>query len=158
MHARQKLALVLAVFGTTVLGAACGGGSGGDAAGGGTPTPTPSTQPTSGGPQSPDAGGKVIVVEMMTDAEGNNRFSPNEFEAHQGDVIRFTLVQGVHNAHFVADSSPGVQGLPPVGQLLQVPGQTEDVKVTWAPGRYFFQCDPHALLGMVGRVKVEATE
>jgi plastocyanin len=156
MYARQKLALFLAVFGTTVL-AACGG-SGGDAGGDSTSSPSPAAQPATGGPQTPDLGGKVIVVEMMTDAEGNNKFSPNEFEAHQGDVIRFTLVQGVHNAHFVADSSPGVQGLPAVGQLLQVPGQTEDVKVTWAPGRYFFQCDPHALLGMVGRVEVEEKE
>jgi plastocyanin len=29
------------------------------------------------------------------------------------------------------------------------------VKVTWAPGSYYYQCDPHAALGMVGRVEVE---
>jgi plastocyanin len=28
--------------------------------------------------------------------------------------------------------------------------------VDWQPGTYFFQCDPHAALGMVGRVKVES--
>jgi plastocyanin len=27
--------------------------------------------------------------------------------------------------------------------------------VTFAPGSYYFQCDPHAALGMKGRVKVE---
>jgi plastocyanin len=158
MYARQKLTLYFALFGAASLGAACGRGNGGDGGGDGGPAATSVTQPAAGGPQTPDPGGKVIVVEMMTDAEGNNKFSPNDFEAHVGDVIRFTLVQGVHNAQFVADSSPGVQGLPAAGQLLQVPGQTDDVKVTWAPGRYFFQCDPHALLGMIGHVRVEGGE
>jgi plastocyanin len=70
-------------------------------------------------------------------------------------VIRYTLVQGVHNAHFLPDSNPGKPGLPPAGPLLQVPGQTYDVKVTWDAGSYYYQCDPHALLGMVGRVTVK---
>jgi plastocyanin len=34
--------------------------------------------------------------------------------------------------------------------MFQLPGQTYDVKVQSPPGRYFYQCDPHALLGMVG--------
>ncbi|MFL5576746.1 MAG: plastocyanin/azurin family copper-binding protein [Gemmatimonadaceae bacterium] len=40
--------------------------------------------------------------------------------------------------------------------MLQLPGQTIDVKVNWAPGTHYFQCDPHAALGMVGHVKVES--
>ena len=154
MRARQQLTLFLAALGLSVLGAACGGGgeTGGDSA------VTPATSggaPAASGAQTPDPGRKVITVEMITDAEGNNKFVPAEFEAHRGDVIRYTLVQGVHNAHFLPDSNPGAQGLPAAGPLLQMPGQTYDVKVTWAPGKYFFQCDPHALLGMVGRVEVE---
>lgn len=27
--------------------------------------------------------------------------------------------------------------------------------VSLAPGDYYFQCDPHALLGMVGKLEVE---
>jgi plastocyanin len=27
--------------------------------------------------------------------------------------------------------------------------------VTMAPGKYYFQCDPHAALGMKGHVEVE---
>ena len=34
--------------------------------------------------------------------------------------------------------------------------QTFDVKVTFAPGTYYYQCDPHALLGMKGHLKVVA--
>ena len=37
--------------------------------------------------------------------------------------------------------------------LLQLPGQTADLKVTLAPGKYYFQCDPHAALGMKGHLK-----
>jgi plastocyanin len=121
-----------------------------------TTTATPQ-QPaaTPGAPLTPGPGGKVITIEMVTDDQGNNKFVPNEFEAHRGDVLRFTLVTGVHNAHFLADSNPGMQNLPAASPLLQVPGQTYDIAVNMAAGRYYFQCDPHALLGMIGYVKVE---
>lgn len=118
--------------------------------------PAPAQQAAApGDPQTPDPGGKVITVEMITDETGNI-FKPAKFEAHPGDVIRFTLTTGAHNVNFLPDSNPEGVGLPTApGQILQLPGQTWDVKVTWKPGRYFFQCDPHALLGMVGWVEVE---
>jgi plastocyanin len=100
------------------------------------------------------ATGRVIVVELYTDEKGNY-FKPANFEAHRGDTIRFTLMAGVHNVNFLADSNPGKTDLPPTSDFLQLPGQTYDVFVTMAPGKYFYQCDPHALLGMVGRIKVE---
>jgi plastocyanin len=119
-----------------------------------TSQPAASTTPA-GGPASPDAGGKIIPVEMETDAAGVNKFEPAQFTAKRGDVIRFTLISGVHNVHFLADSNPGKSGLPAASDLLQLPNQTYDTKVTWEPGSYYFQCDPHALLGMKGRVTVE---
>ena len=128
-----------------------------EAAGGesSTATATTSTAATAGGEQTPDAGGKVVVVKMLTDGTGN-RFDPADFEVHKGDVIRYTLESGVHNVHFLPDSNPGKSGFPSApSDYLQLPGQTWDVKVTWGPGKYFFQCDPHAALGMVGRVEVE---
>ena len=103
----------------------------------------------------PDAGGKVIEVQMLTDEQGNNKFEPAHFDAAKGDVIRYTLKTGVHNAHFLPDSNPGKSGLPAAGPLLQLPGQTYDVKVSWEPGTYYYQCDPHALLGMKGHVTVK---
>ena len=106
----------------------------------------------------PDAGGNVIEVHMMTDEQGNNKFEPNEIEAHQGDVIRFTLKTGVHNVDFFADSNAVKTGLPAASALLQLPGQTADLKVALAPGKYYFQCDPHAALGMKGRLEVEEKE
>ncbi|HEU4993614.1 MAG TPA: plastocyanin/azurin family copper-binding protein [Gemmatimonadaceae bacterium] len=121
------------------------------------PKPTADTAaagPAPSGEVVPDAGGKVITVEMTSDEKGNY-FTPKEIEAHQGDVVRYTLKLGVHNVHFLPDSNPGATGLPPASDLLQLPGQTYDLKVRLAPGRYYFQCDPHALLGMTGKLRVE---
>jgi plastocyanin len=62
----------------------------------------------------------------------------------------------VHNVNFLADSNPGKTGLPPMSGLLQLPGQTHDIAVSFAEGTYYYQCDPHAALGMKGHVKVVA--
>ena len=141
----------LAAAGTLTV-TACGGDR---APANETATSQPAGSATSAsGPASPDAGGKTILVEMETDAAGVNKFEPAQVEAKRGDVIRFTLISGVHNVHFLPDSNPGKAGLPAAGALLQLPHQTYDVKVAWEPGRYYFQCDPHALLGMMGHVVV----
>ena len=114
--------------------------------------------PATGGPLTPAPGGKIVTIEMTTDAQGNNKFIPNEIEAHQGDVLRFTLGVGVHNVSFPADSNPSGATLPPPSALLQLPGQTHDIAVSFPPGKYYFQCDPHALLGMKGRLEVEESD
>ena len=150
MTSRARLALLFSLVG--IIAAACGGGE--KAAPDTTATADPAELPAAG-TQTPDEGGKVIVVEMVTDDKGNNRFIPSDFEAKKGDVIRFTLVQGVHNASFTPDSNSGAQGLPASTQLLQLPGQSEDVKVLLSPGKYYFHCDPHALLGMIGHLTVK---
>jgi len=98
--------------------------------------------------------GRTIVVEANSDADGNY-FKPAKIEAHPGDIIRFTLKSGVHNINFLPDSNAGKTGLPPASEMLQLPGQTYDVKVSFAKGHYYFQCDPHALLGMKGHLEVE---
>ena len=109
-----------------------------------TPSTAPAATPT----------GKVIVIEMITDDKGNY-FKPAKIEAHRGDILRFTLRMGVHNVHFLPDSNPGKVGLPAASEFLQLPDQTWDFAVDLAPGHYYFQCDPHALLGMIGRLEVE---
>jgi plastocyanin len=89
---------------------------------------TPTTA-AAGSPLTPKEGGRVIVIEMTTDEKGVNKFSPNNFEAHQGDVLRFTLGSGVHNVHFLADSNRTLTSPPPASPLLQLPGQTYDIAV-----------------------------
>ncbi len=113
-------------------------------------TPTPS-----GGPYTPDPGGKVIPVELISDAVGNY-FKPAQITAKRGDVVRYTLKVGVHNVHFLPDSNSGKSGYPQgPSDMLQLPGQTYDVKVSFDPGTYYFQCDPHAALGMKGHLVVQ---
>lgn len=102
----------------------------------------------------PAATGKVIEVKMITDDKGNY-YEPAAIHAETGDVLRFTVVSGVHNVNFLPDSNAGKPGLPPPSDLLQLPGQTFDLPVTFAEGSYYFQCDPHALLGMIGRLHVD---
>jgi len=137
--------MLLAVFAAGAAIAACGGK---DAAS----TDTSAAATASASSAAPT--GKVITVELNSDGNGNY-FKPNEFEAHRGDVIRFTLKSGVHNVHFLADSNPGKTNLPPASDMLQLPDQTLDIPVNLAEGTYYFQCDPHAALGMKGHVKVE---
>lgn len=128
---------------------ACGGG---ETTEGATSKEAPTTAATVA------ATGDTLIVEMITDGDGNV-FRPAQITAQRGDVVRFTLVAGVHNVHFVADSNPGVPNLPPVSDMLQLPGQTLDVLVDLPAGKsYYFQCDPHALLGMIGHLTVTADD
>jgi len=102
----------------------------------------------------PAATGSVIEIKAITDDQGN-RFEPAKVEAKPGDVLRLTLVSGVHNLSFPADKNPGATGLPPASDMVQLPGQTVDIPVSMGPGKYQFQCDPHAALGMTGELEVE---
>jgi len=97
--------------------------------------------------------GNVVTVEMITDGDGNFFKSP-DIQVRRGDVIRYVLTSGVHTVNFVADSNAGATNLPALSPVLQLPGQTFDVPVNLEPGRYYFHCDPHALLGMIGHVTV----
>ena len=134
--------------------AACGGGGDGDTTHAMATSEAAAPAAAAGGDLTPAAGGRIIMIDMITDEKGNY-FQPAEIEAHQGDVLRFVLKSGVHNVNFLADSNSAATGLPPASQLLQLPGQTHDIAVSFAEGEYYFQCDPHAALGMVGKLEVE---
>lgn len=139
---RTRFALPAAL----VLALACGGERAAEGA--------PATEPASSGAPATTPSGDTIEIKLITDEQGN-RFEPAAIEAEQGDILRLVLVSGVHNMHFLPDSNPGAADLPPASEMLQLPGQTLDIPVTMKPGHYYFQCDPHALLGMVGHLEVE---
>lgn len=95
----------------------------------------------------------VVEVKMVTEGQ-RNYFDPAEVTVRPGDVVRFTLLSGLHNVSFPADRNAGAAGLPQASPLLQQPGQSHDVVVNFGPGSYSFQCDPHAVLGMTGTLIV----
>jgi plastocyanin len=143
--------MIVGLVAASIFAIACGGKE--NASSATESAETPAAAASGGGPTATPTG-KVVVVEMNTDADGNY-FKPAKFEVHRGDVIRFTLKTGVHNVNFLPDSNPGKVNLPPASALLQLPGQTLDIPVNLAPGKYFFQCDAHAALGMMAHVEVE---
>lgn len=159
MHSRSYLFRSSATLLALAALAACGGG--GDSrpaeqsSAAPTATPTPAASSITGGPFTPDAGGKLVGVDLTTDAAGNS-FTPSEIHVKPGDVVRFNLKVGVHNVHFLADSNAGRTGYPQApSDFLQMPGQTWDLLVHLPKGTYYFQCDPHAALGMKGHLIVE---
>jgi plastocyanin len=72
----------------------------------------------------------------------------------RGDVVRFVLESGVHNVSFPADQNVAGVKLPEASPYLQVPGQTYDLLIDLPAGEYTYHCDPHAILGMVGKLTV----
>lgn len=129
----------LAVFAVAAL-AAC---SAGDAAEvGRSGSAAPSVEPT----------GTVVEVKMMS--VGGERFGPAELTVQRGDVVRFVLESGVHNVSFPADQNMSGVRLPEASPYLQIPGQTHDVLIDLPAGEYTYHCDPHAVLGMVGKLTV----
>jgi plastocyanin len=129
----------MAAAGLLVFAAACGTGDAAQARGG---NAAPAVEPT----------GTVVEVKMMS--VGGEKFGPDELTVRQGDVVRFVLESGVHNVSFPADQNVTGARLPESSPYLQVPGQTWDLLVDLAPGEYTYHCDPHAVLGMVGKLTV----
>ena len=127
---------------TVVAVTACGGDQSAGGAGA-----------TSAPPASAVAATGVHEIIMTTDDKGSS-FTPSTITAKPGDMLRFKLAVGVHNVDFLADSNPGKKGLPAVSTFLQLPGQTYEVPLNFGEGNFYFQCDPHAALGMRGHVTV----
>jgi plastocyanin len=137
-----------------LLAGACGGNADASRSEVGATTAAPTRE--AGAPEAAvTPTGTVIEVAMITDGEGNY-FEPADFEVRQGDLVRFVLVSGVHNVSFPAAENAGKSGLPAPSDYLQLPGQAFELLVTLEPGKYFYQCDPHAALGMVGNMEVVA--
>jgi plastocyanin len=162
----------LPILGLLALAAACGGGDNTETAdttttdapaASGTPTVTTTAPaapaPTAGAPVTPDAGGQVHEVKMVTTQNGaSGEFQPKTLTVKKGDVIRWTMADGsaVHNVSFtMAQGNPAGFTPPADSPMVQQAGLTYEVKVDWAPGTYNYVCVPHAMMGMTGSVTVQ---
>jgi plastocyanin len=94
------------------------------------------------------------VREVVVGADAETRFEPAELTVHRGDVVRFVAANGVHDVHFPPERNPGAKGLPPASEYLLRDGDVYELKVRLAPGSYVFECDPHAAMGMRGKLTV----
>ena len=134
----------------SLLLAACGGGADQPAASSDAKTGAPAADVV----EAATPTGRIIKVLMVTDEKGNY-FEPATIDAARGDVVRFVLKMGVHNVSFPHDSNSIKVGLPKSSDFLQLPGQEYDVAVNMPVGSYYFHCDPHAALGMKGKLNVK---
>jgi plastocyanin len=98
--------------------------------------------------------GRRFDVNMITDSRGE-RYDPLELNVVRGDSVSFVLQSGVHNVSFPAGRNPASTKLPPVGELLQLPGQKSVYLIDLPEGRYLFQCDIHVAVGMTGHIIVK---
>ena len=152
------------------LTAACGGGdeqapaTTENAPASGTPTvempaeTAPSPAGAQGGTVTPDAGGQVHEVSMISTQGGaSGEFQPKTLNVKRGDVVRWTMADGVvmHNVSFTqADSNPAGFTPPADSPFLTQQGQTFELKIDFAPGTYNYVCVPHEMTGMVGSITV----
>lgn len=95
----------------------------------------------------------VHVVEMVHDSAGQH-FAPSTVRARSGDTVRFVNREGHHNVDFVRDSNPPGVRLPAATPIAERSGEVVDVPIALPPGRYYFQCDPHVAMKMVGHLIV----
>jgi plastocyanin len=134
---------------TALLLSACGGdhdepSAAGEEGGKAAAANAPAVKPT----------GKSIDIKMITDSRGE-RYDPVEVTIVRGDSLRFLLESGVHNVNFLAAKNPPGAKLPPMSEYLQLPGQKLSYLIDFPEGRYYYQCDIHVLLGMIGHVNVK---
>jgi len=143
----MKLSRILGVatVGATLFAAACGGTDSQAA-------PASSEATTATAQESVAPTGVVHEVGMVSGR--GEIFEPADITVQRGDVVRFKLISGVHNASFPANKNPGAVTLPAATPYLQAPGQTHDMVIDLPAGEYHYHCDPHAALGMVGTITV----
>ncbi len=80
----------------------------------------------------------------------NTKFTPSEIQISVGDTVEWRNVEGYHNVDGLQDTFPSNPE-----SFGNSPGNGWTyTHVFTIPGSYDFRCDPHYLLGMVGKIEV----
>lgn len=153
----QKGLLRVSVLGLLAFAAACGGGDQTEtAAPGAAATAEPAAAPAAT-PVEAGATGQVHTVRMLTTQGGaSGVFEPAEITVKKGDTVRWVqeTTGAAHNVSFAPAINQGMANLPSQSPYLTTAGQTYDLVVDMEPGAYNYQCDPHAMMGMVGKMNI----
>ena len=93
--------------------------------------------------------GSEHVVKMLNSGDGGQMiFEPAVIKVSVGDTIHFKATDMSHN-------SASVQGMVPNGASAWAGSMNQDVSVTLdKEGVYVYQCDPHAMMAMIGVIQV----
>ncbi len=93
--------------------------------------------------------GSEHVVKMLNSGNGGQMiFEPAVIKVSVGDTIHFKATDMSHN-------SASVQGMVPNGASAWAGSMNQDVSVTLdTEGVYVYQCDPHAMMAMIGVIQV----
>ena len=93
--------------------------------------------------------GSEHVVKMLNSGDGGQMiFEPAVIKVSVGDTIHFKATDMSHN-------SASVQGMVPNGASAWAGSMNQDISVTLdTEGVYVYQCDPHAMMAMIGVIQV----
>ena len=93
--------------------------------------------------------GSEHIVKMLNSGDGGNMiFEPAVIKVSKGDTIHFKAVDMAHN-------SATIEGMIPEGAASWASELSQDVSITLdTEGVYVYQCDPHAMMAMVGVIQV----
>lgn len=93
--------------------------------------------------------GSEHTVKMLNAGEGGNMiFEPAVLKVSLGDTVHFKAVDMSHN-------SATIDGLIPEEASTWSGAINEDISITLnTEGVYIYQCDPHAMMAMVGVIQV----
>ncbi|MDG1473504.1 MAG: pseudoazurin [Porticoccaceae bacterium] len=93
--------------------------------------------------------GSEHTVKMLNMGDGGSMiFEPAVIKVSKGDTIHFKAVDLSHN-------SATIDGMIPAGAADWAGALSQDISVTLdTEGVYVYQCDPHAMMAMVGVIHV----
>ena len=97
--------------------------------------------------------GSEHIVKMLNSGDGGQMiFEPAVLKVSKGDTIHFKATDMSHN-------SASIDGMLPDGAVAWAGAMNADISVTLdTEGIYVYQCDPHAMMAMIGVIQVgEAT-
>ena len=93
--------------------------------------------------------GPEHTVKMLNaGVDGSMVFEPAVLKVSKGDTIHFKAVDLSHN-------SASIEGMIPAGASPWAGAMNQDISMTLdIDGIYVYQCDPHAMMAMVGVIQV----
>lgn len=169
----MRLTGLALIAGAVVLGACAGGEKGQDTsntAAAATPAATSDTGAgaAAGAVAAAPVTGQTVEVKMVMDDPSHPKFEPADITIHEGDAVKWVVVSGTpHNVVFDSAQAPAAvkaqlaanmpEPMQPLsGKFLMSPGESYTVSFgKIPPGKYYYYCLPHDMLGMHGTVTVQ---